>query len=472
MPIGRASLAGVANGAVGAVSENGRRQSMIRLLYALLMTLVQPLLWLKLHQRGRREPGYLKAIGERFGRYPPADQPASAASVDWVWLHAVSLGETRAAAVLLDELRQQAPQLRLLLTHGTATGRAEGRALLREGDIQVWQPWDAPGPVNRFLDHFQPRVGVLIETEVWPSLTAACQKRDLPLLMVNARLSEKSLFKAQRVAWLARPAYRALSAVYAQTYADAQRLRQLEANVQGVFGNVKFDAQPSPGLLLQGQQWRAAWNAKQARSKRSKRSKPIILFASSREGEEALLLACLSALPMAQRQAVQWLIVPRHPQRFDDVAALVQAQGFSVSRRSDWGSNGPVDLIGDATDAAPVVWLGDSLGEMPLYYALSEVALLGGSFLPFGGQNLIEAAACGCPVVMGPHTFNFADAAANSASAGAAFAVADIPAAVTQAVDLLSEEKQLTLARLAASTFVMQHRGAAQKTAAVVARLV
>jgi len=465
---------------------------MIRLLYSLLMTLAQPLVWLKLHQRGRREPGYLEAIGERFGRYSSrgssrnysANPPAfaafspSAAAVDWVWIHAVSLGETRAAAVLLAELRLQAPQLRLLLTHGTATGRAEGRALLREGDIQVWQPWDAPGPVNRFLNHFQPRVGVLIETEVWPSLTVACQKRELPLLMVNARLSEKSLFKAQRVAWLSRPTYRALSAVYAQTYADAQRLRQLGANVQGVFGNVKFDAQPSPSLLLQGKQWRAAWNAKQALTK------PIVLFASSREGEEALLLDYLCTLPLAQRRAVQWLIVPRHPQRFDAVAALIKAQGFNISRRSVWGSNGPVDLLADdsnainaanatgVSDMAPVLWLGDSLGEMPLYFALSDVALLGGSFLPFGGQNLIEAAACGCPVVMGPHTFNFAEAAANSASAGAAFAVADIPDAVVLAVDLLYKEKQLTNARLAASAFLMQHKGAAQKTAAVVARLV
>ncbi len=442
---------------------------MIRLLYALLMTLVQPLLWLKLRQRGRQEPGYLEAMGERFGRYTsrdsPVTQPAFAAinsaSVDWVWIHAVSLGETRAAAVLLTELRQQAPRLRLLLTHGTATGRSEGRALLREGDIQVWQPWDAPGPVGRFLDHFQPRVGVLIETEIWPNLTAACQNRGIPTLLVNARLSPKSLAKARRVLWLARPAYGALSAVYAQTQADAQRLRQLGANVQGVFGNVKFDAQPNPALLSQGQQWRAAWNATHDLPK------PIILFASSREGEEALLLAYLLTLPPAECQAVQWLIVPRHPQRFDEVAALIQAQGFAVSRRSAWDSGGPV---GFSIDAA--IWLGDSLGEMPLYYALSDMALLGGSFLPLGGQNLIEAAACGCPVVMGPHTFNFAEAAANSASAGAAFTVADLPTAVTQGIDLLSKEKQLTQARIAASVFVMQHRGAAQKTAAVVARLV
>jgi 3-deoxy-D-manno-octulosonic-acid transferase len=428
---------------------------LVLLLYGLLTDFLQPFVRRKMLRRGQQEPGYLEALDERFGHYS-ATMPSAekAGNGGWLWLHAVSLGETRAAAVLLAELRQQAPGLRLLLTHGTATGRAAGQALLREGDFQIWLPWDAPGPVKQFFEHFQPRVGILLETEVWPSVVAAAQARAMPLLLVNARLSEKSLAKAQRFGWLARPAYQALTAVYAQTPADAQRLTLLGANVQGVFGNVKFDAQPRPALLAQGTQWRSADAA----------AKPVVLFTSSREGEEALLLQHLATLPAPQRDAVQWLIVPRHPQRFDAVAALVQAQGFSLSCRSAWPEAGPA-----AVDTAQV-WLGDSLGEMPMYYALSDVALLGGSFLPLGGQNLIEAAACGCPIVMGPHTFNFAEAAENSAAAGAAFTVADLPAAITQVVHLLQNKALLTQAQIAAQAFVVQHQGAAKKTAAVLAR--
>jgi 3-deoxy-D-manno-octulosonic-acid transferase len=460
---------------------------MIRWLYALAMTCAQPLLRRRLARRGRVESGYLGAIGERFGRYASpvlagageADDagaalstltsttasPSLPAQTGWVWIHAVSLGETRAAAVLLAELRRQQPDLRLLLTHGTATGRAEGLSLLREGDCQVWQPWDAPGAVSRFLDHFKPRIGILLETEVWPNLTAACRQRGVPLLLVNARLSAKSLARASALAWLARPAYRALTAVYAQTLDDAHRLALLGAPVKGVLGNLKFDAEPQAAVLAHGRDWRAGWQAACGL--------PVIAFAVSREGEEALLLEAIAALSASRRQSVQWLIVPRHPQRFDGVAALVQASGCRLSRRSTWPDSGPPTATAPSVspDDGPSVWLGDSLGEMPLYYALSDVALLGGSFLPLGGQNLIEAAACGCPVVMGPHTFNFAQAAANSAAAGSAFEVASMSAALARAFELVHDPVQLNASRAAADRFVRLHKGAAAKTAAAIGRL-
>ncbi|MES2424455.1 MAG: glycosyltransferase N-terminal domain-containing protein, partial [Pseudomonadota bacterium] len=332
---------------------------MTRALYSLLMWLIQPLLRRKLARRGVQEPGYLQAVEERFGHYsvPP--------SAGWLWVHAVSLGETRAAAILLAALRKQNPALKLLLTHGTATGREEGVKLLQPGDTQVWQPWDTPGAVGRFLAHFQPALGVLVETEVWPNMAALCKKRGVPLVLVNARLSEKTWQQAQRLAWLARPAYGALAAVYAQTEADAKRLHTLGAQVQGVFGNLKFDAKPDAAQVAQGQRWR------------SELQKPVVVFASSREGEEALFLQNLklfmprsgvdiedSAIKIEAiggPEKIQWLVVPRHPQRFDAVAALVQAQGFSVSRRSTWnGTPEPAD-----------VWLGDSLGEMALYYGMA-----------------------------------------------------------------------------------------------------
>ncbi len=414
---------------------------MIRAFYSLLMWLAQPFLRRKLARRGLAEPGYLEAIEERFGNYADPAEPGR------LWLHAVSLGETRAAAVLLDALREREPGLRVLLTHGTATGRAEGQRLMRPGDAQSWLPWDTPGAVRDFLDHFRPRIGVLMETEVWPNLVAQCKARGVPLVLANARLSDKSLQQALALSPLSMPAYAALAAVWAQTPADARRLRQTGAEVSGVFGNLKFDAMPDEAQLAQGRSWRATGG------------RPVVMFASSREGEEATLLAAIRA--RGDAAAVQWLVVPRHPQRFDEVAALVQAHGFSLSRRSTWG---------DAPQAADV-WLGDSLGEMALYYGLSDVALLGGSFAPLGGQNLIEAAACGCPVVMGPHTFNFADAADLAAQAGAAFRVGDEAAAVEVALGLAAAGAQHDAATAAAQAFAMAHRGAADKTAQAVWQL-
>ena len=425
-----------------------------RVLYDLATWLAQPLLRRKLRRRGAAEPGYLHAVDERFGHY---SQPRPADAAPLVWIHAVSLGETRAAAILLAALRPRLPGMRLLLTHGTATGRAEGAGLLQPGDVQVWQPWDSPGAVRRFLAQYRPDVGVLMETEIWPNLILQASARGVPLALANARLSEKSLRGARRAGGLLRPAYRALSAVWAQTEADAVRLRAIGAGPVTVLGNLKFDARPAPELLARGRAWRA------------ESRRPVVMLASSREGEEAEFLKQIQALALAERApaaikkemfdttlpTVQWLIVPRHPQRFDAVADAIAAAGLSVSRRSAWAA---------APEPADV-WLGDSLGEMSAYYALADVALLGGSFAPLGGQNLIEAAACGCPVVMGPHTFNFAQAAELAQAAGAARRVADLAAALAAARALLADAPVLAAMRRAAQDFARAHRGAAERTA-------
>ena len=218
--------------------------SLVLSLYSGLMRLAQPLLRCKMARRAERESGYGQAVDERFGHYM---QPIETSS-QLVWLHAVSLGETRTAAILLNTLRGQYPGVRVLLTHGTATGRAEGRALLRPGDVQVWQPWDTRMVVQRFFTHFKPRLGLLIETEVWPCLVAGAKQRGMPLVLVNARLSEKTLQQALGMAPLALPAYAALTAVFAQTADDALRFGQLGVAVAGVFGNLKFDAAPSEDL--------------------------------------------------------------------------------------------------------------------------------------------------------------------------------------------------------------------------------
>jgi 3-deoxy-D-manno-octulosonic-acid transferase len=445
---------------------------MTRWLYSWVMWLVQPLLRRKLMRRSLQEPGYGHAMDERFGHYaqpvPPHDGPT-------VWIHAVSLGETRAAAVLVTALRVQLPKMRLLLTHGTATGRAEGVKLLTSADLQAWQPWDTPGAVQRFLSHFKPSLGILMETEVWPNLVHGCQQAGVPLVLANARLSDKSLRQAQRLAWLARPAFAALTAVWAQTPLDAQRLQAIGAKVRGVLGNLKFDATPNPAQIALGHAWRAHV------------TKPVAMFASSREGEELALLQILKLFsPLAltdNEQAainkiandVQWMIVPRHPQRFDAVAELITAHGFTVQRRSYWGQGGP-GALADQTlepnpDAPPTIWLGDSLGEMALYYALADVALLGGSFEPLGGQNLIEAAACGCPVVMGPHTFNFLDAAEQAIAAGAAQRVSNLTQAVEVASALAFDRHALGTSKQAAQDFSLAHQGAAARTAAAVVQV-
>ena len=426
-------------------------------LYSALMTLGQPLMRRKLARRGQQEPGYLDAMDERFGHYR---QPLETAS-ELVWVHAVSLGETRAAGVLLKALRTQHPALRLLLTHGTATGREEGRGLLTPPDVQVWQPWDSPAAVKRFFDHFKPRLGLLMETEIWPNLAAEAKARGMPMVLVNGRLSAKSLRQAQRLASLALPAYGALSAVYAQTKLDAERFRQLGAPVAGVFGNLKFDATPDAAQLAQGRAWRQAL------------ARPVLMFASSREGEEVEFLEKIKAflhkgraqtaiysVANSAEAAFKLLIAPRHPQRFDEVAALVERHGLRVSRRSQW-EGGPA-ASEEAMNAD--VWLGDSLGEMALYYGLSDACLLGGSFAPLGGQNLIEAAACGCPVVMGPHTFNFTEAAGLAEAEGAALRVADMAEAVRAALELLRDSSALAVAAAAGLAFAARNRGATVRT--------
>ncbi|MFN4118241.1 3-deoxy-D-manno-octulosonic acid transferase [Acidovorax sp.] len=440
-----------------------------RALYSLVTWCAQPLLRRKLRRRAVAEPGYAHAVGERFGRYPPpvdslVPPSTTAPLARFVWIHAVSLGETRAAAILLAQLRQQLPGMRLLLTHGTATGRAEGEKLLLPGDMQVWQPWDTPGAVARFLRKFRPAIGILMETEVWPNLVAGCRKRGVPLVLANARFNARSLGRALRLAPLARPAYGGLTAAWAQTEDDAERLRTIGAPVRGVFGNLKFDVVPDPAQLALGRSWRA------------QHARPVVLLASSREGEEALWLENLkqkmpSALTsqaqaainseaevVSPRATVQWLIVPRHPQRFDEVHQLLLHAGLTVSRRSSWlAQPEPAD-----------VWLGDSLGEMALYYGMADVALLGGSFAPLGGQNLIEAAACGCPVVLGPHTFNFAEAAELACVAGAARRVAGMAEGMGEAVQLAADPAGQSAASDRATRFAAAHRGAAAATAEAV----
>ena len=407
--------------------------------YSRVMVLLQVALRWKLHRRARSEPIYAQHVQERFGNYGAVPQPAG----PLLWIHAVSLGETRTVAPLVALLRAQWPGMCLLLTHGTATGREAGKELLQDGDIQVWQPWDTPAATRRFVQHFQPRLGLLLETEIWPNLILACAQAGVPLCLINARLSAQSLRRAQSLRWLAEPAVARLAGVWPQDVEQATRFRALGGRPNAPTGNLKFDMEPDLAIWERGQ------------SVRQSQILPVLMLAVSREGEEQMWIDAVHAVRASGNAlasaGVQWLIVPRHPQRFDDVAALLEAAGFTVARRS---VDGPVFSPAD-------VWLGDTLGEMPFYYGLADAALLGGSFAPLGGQNLIEAAACRCPIVMGPHTFNFAQAAALAQEAGAAVVMPDMRSALQCALRWLEDPGQLEAASSAAWAFAQSHRGAA-----------
>lgn len=441
-----------------------------RVAYASVLRLGTPAYLWRVWSRGRVEPDYRLRWWERLGYYKAeyrlrlGDSRAQGGPL--VWVHAVSLGEARAASALVNALREQAPGMRLLLTHGTATGREAGKALLRreQGDLQTWLPYDTPGAVRRFLRTHRPDVGVLMETEIWPVLQHEAARFGVPMVLANARLSEKSLKQGLRLITLMRPAVHALRAVLAQTESDAQRLRVM---IDGaalptleVCGNVKFDMTPAPVLLSMGQAWRTAALPGEA-------VRPIVLAASTREAEEpGLIQAWQEALALRQQHAASavgpsprlW-IVPRHPQRFDEVATLVQAQGLRLSRRSQWMGGLP-----DVQALGADVWLGDSMGEMPAYFAAAHVALLGGSFAPLGGQNLIEAAACGCPIVMGPSTFNFAEAAELSEAAGAARRVEGWPQGVAEALAWAASSAHAASVDQCLA-FAQAHRGAAERMA-------
>jgi len=443
---------------------------LVRLLYSFILRLALPMWLARLWWRGRREPGYRQHLGQRLG-WGQTQKPGA------LWIHAVSLGETRAAAPLVAALRERLPGVPLLLTHGTATGREAGAALLRPGDRQAWLPIDTPGAVQRFLVRHKPALGVLMETEVWPNLQAQAARAGVPMVLANARLSERSAAKGERLQRLMRPALSTMRCVLAQTEADARRLRALGATDVRVMGNLKFDLIPREDLLARGQRWRQTL------------ARPVVLAAVTREGEEQALLQAWIAQRSAwrvvasrgagdaeapgQRDAAQPLppvlvIVPRHPQRFDEVAGLVTASGLQLARRSVWTAS-KADQLDEPPLAARAcdVWLGDSLGEMALYYGLADAALLGGSFAPLGGQNLIESLACGCPIVVGPHTFNFAEASEGAIGAGAAQRVANLPEAVALVQQWLSPDQAAAHAqrRAAGLGFAAAHRGAAERMA-------
>lgn len=402
----------------------------MRLAYSALVRALLPAALARLYWRARREPGYRRHVAERFGRYA-LERPARPV----VWVHAVSVGETRAAEPLVHALIEQYPDHAVLLTHMTPTGRATGEELFGSAVMRAYLPYDYPAAVARFLDHYRPRIGILMETEIWPNLVRACAERALPLYLVNARLSEKSARGYGRFASLAREAFGALTGVAAQSDEDAQRLRALGAQRVEVTGSLKFDVTAPPEKIALGRQWRAGFGGRR-----------VLLAASTREGEEALLLDVLSAVP----GDVLVVIVPRHPQRFDAVAGLLESRGIRFQRRS----------AGPAFAAEARVLLGDSMGEMAAYFAACDLAFVGGSLLPYGAHNFIEACAVGTPILLGPHTYNFMEAADKAIEAGAAMRVRTAEELVSTAARLLDDRARLDEMGRRGLEFSRAHQGA------------
>lgn len=408
----------------------------MRAIYSLTWILVLPFALLYLLWRARKQPAYLKHWPERFGLV------RTWTGGPRLWIHAVSVGETRAAAPLVSAWRAQHPECAILLTHATPTGRETGQALFGAAIEQAYLPYDFPPLVWLFLKRAHPNMGVIMETEVWPNLFAACKRDGIPLFLVNARLSDRSERGYARFRKLTTPALQKLSRIAAQTIDDAKRFTALGATNVLITGNLKFDVSAPADTVQRSLELRQLFAGRF-----------VWLAASTREGEEALLLAAFDQLDLPD---VLLVLVPRHPQRFEEVAQLI------LARKQAWAQRSKPSPHEENTRIR--IFLGDSMGEMATYYAAADVAYVGGSLLPFGGQNLIEAAAAGCPALIGPHTWNFSEAADEAVAAGAARRVTN-SAELTANIRALHDdaESRETMAK-AGKRFAERNRGATEKT--------
>jgi 3-deoxy-D-manno-octulosonic-acid transferase len=422
---------------------------------------------MRLWWRGRKDPGYRQAITERFG-FSQGIQPGA------IWIHAVSVGETRAAQPLIEAYLQEGKSI--LLTCMTPNGKRTGATIFAEaiskGRLQqVYLPYDLCWSVERFLKEAKPSLGLFMETEAWPTIVFRAAEIKLPVFLINARLSERSARRVARFGNAGRSLFQAFAGILAQTELDAGRYRALGVKHCEVVGNLKFDVVLNPALVEAGLAWRAHLE---------KNNRLMVCAASTREGEEAIILEAWEAvLQMHAQESASastpqplLCIVPRHPERFTEVAELIRAFGLTVLRRSEIN----LDAAGlhKLADPAVAVVLGDSMGEMPLYYSASDLVLMGGSLLPLGGQNLIEACAAGCPVLLGEHTFNFQQASQDAIDCGAAMRVdgsGSISAALAVAVNRILQDKQQRQAmREAALRYAAHYQGATTRIMAALKR--
>jgi len=404
----------------------------LRYLYTLIFYFLTPFLILRLGWRGLGNPAYWQRWGERFGRTPvPPCQG---------WVHAVSLGEVQAALPLIGALLKC--HLTIMVTTMTPTGAQRLREVFGEQVQHVYLPYDLPGAVNRFLTQLHPQFLVLMETELWPNLLDACHQRQLPVILANARLSAQSAKKYQRVKGLMREMLNALTVIAAQTQEDAEHFLKLGAGNVQVTGNIKFDSHLPAHLAEQVAKLRQQWGV----------DRLVWIAASTHEGEEEQVLEAFAEVKKTFKQLLL-VLVPRHPERFKRVASLCKQQGYLTVRRSEGGPCLP------HTD----IYLGDTLGELPFLYAACDVALVGGSLVPVGGHNLMEPAAVGLPIIIGPHVFEWAEISRQLLQAQGAVQVQNVNQLTNAVRKYLGDATLRRKTGEYARTFVEQNRGALER---------
>lgn len=417
----------------------------MRYLYSALFYLLLPFIALRMLLRSRQAPAYRRRLAERFGLFKA---PADLADTPVIWVHAVSVGETLAAAPLIESLLRDWPDHRLVVTTTTPTGSDRVQALFGDRVFHVYSPWDMPGAVRRFLRRVRPQLLVIMETELWPNLLHHCQAAGCEVVLANARLSQRSARGYARLAGLTGQMLQQLQVVACQSRADGDRFLQLglPADVLTITGSIKFDVELDDTLRTQVTQLRNAL------------ARPVVLASSTHPGEDEIILSAFATVRETISDAL-CLLVPRHPERFESVYGLCTGAGWQVVRRSS----------GQAVTPADDILLGDTMGELRLLSGVASVAVIGGSFIEHGGQNVLEAAAWGVPVVSGPHMYNFSEISELLLQAGAMIQLQQPDQLAACLLDLLQDEQARQRMGSAGEQVVGENRGALQRLQGLIA---
>ena len=416
-----------------------------RFFYSVSIYLLSPIILLRLLYRALRAPAYARRWRERFGFVAQTNGGKT------IWLHSVSVGETLAAVPLVKALQQRYPDYRLTVTCMTPTGSERIQAAFGDSVDHYYAPYDMPDSVARFLNRVRPELLLIMETELWPNTIAACSSRSIPVILANGRLSAKSAAAYGKIPRLVGSMLRSISAVVAQHDDDGNRFARLGLPPEAltISGNIKFDLHLDSEVRAKAQSLTTEWQGENQR--------PVLLAASTHAGEDELILQAYGQIKAALSVAPLLVLVPRHTERFNQVAKLCEQAGFVVARRSTGEPTAPADIL-----------LGDTMGELMSFYGACDLAFVGGSLVPTGGHNMIEAAAWGVPVVTGPHLFNFAEASRLLIEGDAMIVCEDADSLAEQCIGLFANRQRCTQMGDAAHRIAEANRGALDRLLAVI----